>query len=167
MQLSKHTVQSDWQISRGKTELCTQIRNNTLFFFYYAKHKHLLCHSFTVNTEDIKKVYCIKNTKYKAVQFTVNASTGSQQNICSETKRLSSYPTTPQQFKVFYHWGNCNLEYCRTCHYFIHQQSHISFTMQKARKELIICAIYEFFKHCWNQPLIAHITCTPQPEVPR
>lgn len=71
MQLSKHTFTVWLANQRKKTELCTHMRNNTLFFFfYYTKHKHLLCRSITVNTEDIKKVYCIKNTKYKAVQFT-------------------------------------------------------------------------------------------------
>lgn len=34
MQLSKHTVQSDWQISKEeKTELRTQMRKNTLLLY--------------------------------------------------------------------------------------------------------------------------------------
>lgn len=32
---------------------------------YYTEHKHPLCHSITVNTEDIKKVCCIKTQSIK------------------------------------------------------------------------------------------------------
>ena len=45
--------------------------------------------------KNIKKVHCIKNTKYKAVQFTVNASTGSPYNVCSKTKKEKAEPPHP------------------------------------------------------------------------
>lgn len=72
MQVPKHTVQSDRQIS--KTELCTQMRNSTLLLWQAQALPVPFDHS---EYRKYQKVYCIKNTKYKAVLFTVNASTGS------------------------------------------------------------------------------------------
>lgn len=70
MRLSKHTVQSDWQISEKEKSFkkklsCVRMR---ITHVYNTEHKHLLCHSVTVNTENIKKVYCRKN-KVQSTSF--------------------------------------------------------------------------------------------------
>lgn len=76
MQLLKHTVQSDWQISRGK--LCCVHKWEIKHFDYTKQEAQALPVPFNHSEYRSYQKSLLYKKQYKAFKFTVNASNGSK-----------------------------------------------------------------------------------------